>query len=175
MAKPETKEAIEQGYGKILDKLGKKPGDRDEITDLIDRMVRELAYIEALRDRYSLASAIMGKLNQVSSLYSSDRVFLAEVSRVQVLIRPPIKEFHEIFAEVDAQTNNVVNLIKTFNRQVVYVRQMRDELHQKMLIWDEAIEHWQPDLSRKSKASHEAVQFTYRFVAHNFPQSTDWF
>ena len=175
LAKPETKKQIETGLDKISLALGMGRGKRQEVLDLIDRLARELAYIEGLRDRYIHASEIVGKLSQVASLYNTDRLFIDEINRVKVLIRPPIKDFREIFAQVDGQTDDVVAMLKAFNRQLIYIREMRDELHQKMLIWDEAIEHWDIDLSYKSKASREAVQFTYRFVAHNFPQSTDWF
>lgn len=175
LAKPETKEQIEKGLDKISLALGMGRGKRQEVLDLIDRLARELAYIEGLRDRYTHASAIAGKLTQVAALYNSDRIFIDEINRVKVLIRPPVKNFREIFAQVDGQTDDVVAMLKSFNRQLIYIREMRDELHQKMLIWDEAIEHWEIDLTYKSKVSREAVQFTYRFVAHNFPQSTDWF
>jgi hypothetical protein len=175
LAKPETKEQIENGLDKISLALGMGKGKRQDVLDLIDRLARELAYIEGLRDRYAHAGAIVGKLAQVAALYGSDRIFIDEINRVKVLMRPPIKNFREIFAQVDGQTDDVVVMLKAFNRQLVYIREMRDELHQKMLIWDEAIEHWELDLSYKSKASRAAVQFTYRFVAHNFPQSTDWF
>ena len=175
LAKPETKDQIETGLDKIALALGMGKGKRQEVLDLIDRLARELAYIEGLRDRYVHASEIVAKLTQVAALYNTDRIFLDEINRVKVLMRPPIKDFREVFAQVDGQTDDVVTMLKAFNRQLVYIREMRDELHQKMLIWDEAIEHWELDLSYKSKASREAVQFTYRFVAHNFPQSTDWF
>ena len=175
LARPEIKYQIESGLDKIAQSLGMGRGKRNEVLDLIDRLARELAYIEGLRDQYLHASAIVGKLTQVASLFNTDRMFLDEISRVKILIGPPIKEFKDIFAQVDGQTNDVMAMLKTFDRQLVYIREMRDELHQKMLIWDEAIEHWELDLSRKSKASREAVQFTYRFVAHNFPQGTDWF
>lgn len=175
LAEPETKDQIEQGLDKISVALGMGKGRRQEVLDLIDRLARELAYIEGLRDRYAHASAIVGKLTEVAGLYNTDRIFIDEINRVKVLMRPPIKHFREIFAQVDGQTDDVVAMLKAFNRQLIYIREMRDELHQKMLIWDEAIEHWELDLSYKSKASREAVQFTYRFVAHHFPQSTDWF
>ena len=175
LAKPETKTQIEKGLDKISLALGMGKGKRKDVLDLIDRLARELAYIEGLRDRYAHATAIVGKLAEVGGLYSTDRMFIDEINRVKVLIRPPIKDFRQIFAQVDGQTDDVVAMLKAFSRQLIYIREMRDELHQKMLIWDEAIEHWEIDLSYKSKASREAVQFTYRFVAHNFPQSTDWF
>ena len=64
--------------------------------------------------------------------------------------------------------------MKSTDKEVEFARECRDDLHQRMLIWDELIEKWELDLSAKSKANREVVQFTYRFVAHNFPQNVDW-
>ncbi|MDE0808741.1 MAG: hypothetical protein OSB69_05310, partial [Alphaproteobacteria bacterium] len=111
---------------------------------------------------------------QVASLYKYDRIFIEEINRVKVLIRPPIVAFRGVFAQVDGQADDVVVMLKAFDRQLVYIREMRDELHQKMMIWDEAIENWEIDLSRKSDTLKEVVESTYHFVAHNFPQSTKW-
>jgi hypothetical protein len=174
LAKPETKAQTENGLDKISLALGMGEGKRQDVLDLIDQLARELAYIEGLRDRYAHAGAIVGKLAQVASLYKYDRIFIDEINRVKVLIRPPIMAFRSVFAQVDGQVDDVVVMLKTFDRQLVYIREMRDELHQKMMIWDEAIENWEIDLSRKSDTLKEVVESTYHFVAHNFPQSTKW-
>ncbi|MDA0342527.1 MAG: hypothetical protein O3B74_13120 [Proteobacteria bacterium] len=171
---PETRKLIDLGLDKVSVALGIGKARRHEVEDLIHRIARELAYIEALRDRYTHVSEIVGKLDQVGHLYTTDRAFLDEINRVKVLMGPPIKDFRKFFHEADNRTNDVVAMLKSFSQQLIDIRKMRDELHQRMLIWDEAIEHWEFDLSYKSKASRGAVQFTYRFVAHNFPQSQDW-
>ena len=80
-----------------------------------------------------------------------------------------------LFEAADKELNDVVKLVKGLNQNIALFRNLRDELHQKMLIWDEAIEKWDIDLSHRSKAGREAVQFTYQFVAYNFPQSREWF
>lgn len=175
LQKPQTKALIEKGLDDLAVTLGMGKGRKDEVQDLINRIVRELAYIEALRDRYTHASEIREKLSQVATIHGSERHFVDEIQRVKILMGPPIKDFNQIFDTVDLQMRDVPYTLKTFSKQLIFIREMRDELHQKMLIWDEAIEYWDIDLSHKSKASREAVQFTYRFVAFNFPQSQDWF
>ena len=58
-------------------------------------------------------------------------------------------------------------MLKTYN-QITFIREMRDDLHQKLMIWEEIIAKWEIDMSQKSKGIREAVRSTYRFVAYNF-------
>ena len=147
---------------------------KQEVLDLVDRVARELAYIEALRDRFTYASAIQGKLIQVIALHRGDRQFISEVQRVRTLMEPPIRHFSFIFDQVDAQTGEILTVLRSYDKQINFIREMRDELHKKIMIWDEVIETWNIDLSTRSKGIREAVQSTYRFVAYNFPQAQDW-
>jgi len=174
LAKPETKERIQKGISEIAQKLGMGEERKQEVLDLVDRIARELAYIEALRDRFAHASAIQSKLIQVIALHRSDRQFIAEVQRVRTLMDPPIRDFSFIFDQVDAQTGEILTVLKSYDKQINFIREMRDELHKKIMIWDEVIDAWDIDLSTRSKGIREAVQSTYRFVAYNFPQAQDW-
>ncbi len=174
LADPKTKERIQKGTEEIAVRLGMGKERKQEVLDLIDRIARELAYIEALRERFQLAHQIQTKLSQVIALHRNDRQFITEVQRVKTLMDPPIQEFVFIFDQVDAQTGEIVNVLKTYDKQITFIREMRDDLHQKLMIWEEIIQKWDIDMSQKSKGIREAVQATYRFVAYNFPQSQDW-
>lgn len=174
LAKPETKERIQQGVADIAKKLGLGVERKQEVIDLADRVARELAYIEALRERFQHAGAIQSKLLQVMALHRGDRHFVAEVQRVRALMEPPIRDFSFVFDQVDGQTGEILTVLKSYDKQISFIREMRDELHKKIMIWDEIIEIWDIDLSTRSKGIREAVQSTYRFVAYNFPQSQDW-
>ena len=83
LAKPETKERIQVGIADIAERLGYGKDRKQDVIDLVDKVARELAYIEALRDRFAAASAIQGKLSQVSALHRGDRDFINEVQRVR--------------------------------------------------------------------------------------------
>lgn len=174
LAKPETKARIQNGIADIAEKLGLGKDRKQEVLDLVDRVARELAYIEALRDRFAHASSIQSKLVQVVALHRGDRQFINEVQRVRTLMEPPIRDFSFIFDQVDAQTGEILTVLKSYDKQINFIREMRDELHKKIMIWDEVIETWEIDLSTRSKGIREAVQSTYRFVAYNFPQAQDW-
>jgi len=174
LEEPETKMWLESGLDRVGLELGLGEGRAPSVTSLVDQIGRELAYIEALRDRYRRATEILAKLRRVAELHKSERHFIDEIQRCEILIGPPVKDFRGVFDAVDKRSGKVVELLQSIDSGAIFIRECRDELHQKMLIWDELIEKWSFDLFAKSKANREAVQFTYRFVSHNFPQSVDW-
>lgn len=167
-------ERIRDGVTRLADTLGLGPGRRDEVLDMIDRFARELCYIEALRDRYNLASGIVDKLLKVEKLYRDEKHFNEEVRRARILIRPAIHSFSGLFEQVDAQTSEIVAVLKGYDSMVKFVREMRDELHQRLVTWEEIIPAWDINLNRRNDAIRDAVRATYRFVSFNFPQTHDW-
>lgn len=169
-----VQERIRDGVTRLADTLGLGPGRRDEVLDMIDRFARELCYIEALRDRYNLASGVVDKLLKVEKLYRDEKHFNEEVRRVRILIRPAIQSFSGLFEQVDAQTSEIVAVLKGYDPMVKFVREMRDELHQRLVIWEQIIPAWELNLNRRSDAIRDAVRATYRFVSFNFPQTHDW-
>lgn len=170
----ESKMWVQSGLDKIGKSIGLGPGRANSVTEMAERISRELAYIEALRDRYICVSQIVGKLKRVASAHHSERHFVDEIQRCIILMGPPVADFRGIFRLADERSRDVVKLLKDIDQNVSFARELRDELHQKMLIWDELIESWEIDVSTPSKVNREAVKFTYRFVAHNFPQKQDW-
>ncbi len=171
---PDMQQQVRDGISKIADALGLGADRRDEVLDMIDRFARELCYIEALRDRYNAARAIGGKLNRVGKLYKDDKHFSEEVRRAGILMRPAIQGFDNLFEQVDAQTSEIMAVLKTYDAMVKYVREIRDELHQRLIIWDKAIKMWTINVDKRNDSIRDAVRETYRFVAFHFPQTHDW-
>lgn len=165
---------VRDGITKIADGLGLGADRRDEVLDMIDRFARELCYIEALRDRYNSARGIMVKLNRARKLYKDDKHFYEEVNRAAILIRPAMQGFNSLFDQVDAQTAEIMVVLKSYDAMVKYVREIRDELHQRLLIWDQAIKLWNIPVEKRNDRIRDAVRDTYRFVAFHFPQTHDW-
>jgi len=171
---PSTQDRIRDGVSRIATTLGLGADRRDEVLDMIDQFARELCYIEALRDRYNLASGIGEKLVQVEKLYREEKHFHEEVRRARILILPATQSFVGLFEQVDAQTCEIVSVLKSYDSMVKFVREMRDELHQRLIMWDEIIPIWDIGLKRRHDSIREAVRATYRFVAFHFPQTHDW-
>jgi hypothetical protein len=171
---PDMQRKVREGIAKIAETLGLGADRRDEVLDMIDRFSRELSYIEALRDRYNAARAIGGKLNRVGKLYKDDKHFFDEVNRASILIRPAFMGFTNLFDQVDAQTSEIMAVLKTYDSMVKYVREIRDELHQRLIVWDRAIDMWDVNIEKRNDRIRDAVRETYRFVAFHFPQTHDW-
>jgi hypothetical protein len=165
---------VRDGISKIAESLGLGAGRRDEVLDMIDRFARELCYIEALRDRYNSARGIAGKLNRVGKLYKEDKHFYEEINRAAILMRPAMQGFTSLFEQVDAQTGEIMAVLKSYDAMVKYVREIRDELHQRLMIWEKAIKMWNINTEKRNDRIRDAVRETYHFVAFHFPQTHDW-
>lgn len=167
-------EKVRDGISMIAESLGLGTDRRDEVLDMIDRFARELCYVEALRDRYNAARSIGVKLGRVGKLYREDKHFYEEVNRAGILMRPAMQGFMSLFDQVDGRTSEIMTVLKSYDAMVKYVREIRDELHQRLIIWDQAIEMWNVPVDKRSDRIRDAVRETYRFVAVHFPQTHDW-
>jgi len=171
---PEMQRKVRDGIAKIAATLGLGSDRQDEVLDMIDRFARELCYIEALRDRYNAARGINAKMARAMKLYRDEKHFQEEVRRAATLLRPATASFTTLFDQVDGQTSEIINVLSAYDAMVKYVREMRDELHQRLLVWDEIIKVWDIGLERRHDEIREAVRTSYRFLAMNFPQTHDW-
>lgn len=171
---PDMQQKVRDGVSKMATTLGLGADRQDEVLDMIDRFARELCYIEALRDRYNAARGINAKMARVMKLYRDEKHFQEEVRRASILLRPATKGFTSLFEQIDGQTSEIVSVLSAYDAMVKYVREMRDELHQRLLTWDEIINVWDIGLERRHDEIREAVRETYRFVAMHFPQTHDW-
>lgn len=171
---PQIKARMQKAMTEIAEKLGYGAERRQEVIDLIDDLARELAYIEALRDRYGLVKMVVGKVNLLSRLYRADRGMVQELSRIRSLIMRPTEEFENIFGQVDAMTCEILSVLRKFDAQVQFIRQMRDELHMRLMAWDSVIDQWQRLDPVRGAEAEVAIKELYRFVARHFPQEQNW-
>lgn len=171
---PETKARVNEALAEMAEKLGYGRDNKEKVLEQVDTLARELAYIEALRERHGKVKMIERKLADAAKLYRRERSVADDIQRVQMLMRTPANEFNGIFQMVDAQTGEVVQVLRKMSQQIEFIRTMRDELHTKLMRWDEMIERWEPIASERGDAIEAAMRATYRFLARYFPQRSDW-
>jgi hypothetical protein len=171
---PDIRDKMQEAITTIAERLGLGRQRRAEILDRIDRLARELSYIEALRDRFAAVKMIVMKLGQLMALYGPERGLSDEIRRVLVLMRKPVSEFDEIFAQVDGQTSEIVSVLGNFEGQIAFIRETRNTLHSKFLPWDELIRQWQALPVEMAPASDILLRATYRFMARRFSQDESW-
>ena len=141
---------------------------------MIDKLARELSYIEALRDRFGRVQYIGAQLHILSKLYKREPGIRNEVFRMQVLIRAPVADFDSMFTQADAQTGEILAVLRNIAAQTKFIRDMRDELHHRLMLWDEMINLWAITPTERSGEIEALLKDTYRFLARNFAVSNDW-
>jgi hypothetical protein len=171
---PQTKQRVQEAFRRAAEKLGYGPERKQEVVDMIDVLARELSYIEALRDRYARIQYINTQLNFLSNLYKRDTSIRNEIFRMQALIRTPIANFDTMFNQCDAQTGEILAVLRNIAAQTKFIRDMRDELHHRMMLWDELIAKWDAITVDRSIEIEALLKETYRFLARNFALKSDW-
>lgn len=171
---PETKQRVNKAFDELADKLGLGRERRQEVVDKIDGFARELSYIEALRDRYGEVQAIARKSRELGGSYKRDRAVLENLLRIRALIQTPLVEFDNMFEEIEAQTCEVMTVLRKFGEQVEYVRRMRDDLRRKLLKWDDLIEAWKVPHHDEPDKVDRLVRLTYSFLARHYAQASRW-
>jgi hypothetical protein len=172
--KEDVKSKIQQAFAAIAKKLGLGPERKQEVVDRIDHLVREFSYIEALRSRCSKVQRIPSMLKLLANTYRRERSIFEEIGRAQSLIQPPVAKLASLFDQVDANTGEVLALLRRHDEAIQYIRRMRDELHVGMMRWDELVALWENVTVELSAVNDRRVRQTYRFVARHFPQTTVW-
>jgi len=164
----ENREKLRAAFGDAAKALGYEPGNTEPVVKQLELLARELCYIEALRDRFTLIPKIGEKMVELGKSFGSDRNAKMELNRVQALLQTGIQEYSEIFAEADAQTGEIVAAMKSIERQVGYIRKIRDDLHFLIMQWDPHINDLGKWHTRRVPETDKALSNLYRFLAPRF-------
>lgn len=171
---PETKQRVQKAFAEAAEKIGLGRDRAAEVIDRFETLARELAYIEALRERFQHVRLIMVKLSEMSQIYKPERAIMEELVRVQMLMRNPDGEFQNDFGLVDAHTSEIVNMLRKIDMQLAFIRSNRDDLHFKLMKWDDLIDKWASTKIEKGEALENLMRATYRFVAQHYPLRSNW-
>lgn len=167
-AEIEMDEAVAQLAGRLeLD----RPGLESRIAGL----AHELAYLEALRERYGTIREIETLLKHAARLCGQGPMAQEEVGRVRTLLGCAFIRIDSQFELMDKQIESVDEVLADVEGQVELVRAVRDEIHGELMIWDDLTEAWQALAAEMEQArATELVKETYRFLARNYPINNVW-
>ncbi|WP_025898684.1 hypothetical protein [Sneathiella glossodoripedis] len=168
---PGTKEKVQNAFKEIANKLGIT---KDDVVEKVDDVIRELSYIEALREHYMHIKKIGNNVDRLKTVYRRDRGMIDDLTRIHALIDPVISDFDRTFDELDAQTCEVLTILKNFDPTIEYIRKTRDDLHQRFMIWDDMIKGWKNLGPEENTEVEKQLKKTYRFLAQNFMQGQSW-
>jgi hypothetical protein len=163
---------VEKGYGRVAERLG-VPGAAD-VRQSLDKLARELVYIEALRGRYASVQQLQGRLAAFRRVYRKDKTLDEELIRVSNLLLKPLDLFDRAFADVDGHCGEILTVLRNLDKTIVYIRDARDALHARLMNWDDILRRWQNVTVEISAANEATIKELYRFLAQNYLTMKSW-
>lgn len=171
---PQVKKNVQLAFTEAAEELGLGRENRDEVVRYIETLAKELAFIEALRDTYGEVQKIDEKLQGLRRIYGADRSMIDTTDQVARLSQRALKVFQDYFDQVDAQTGEILAMLKNIENQIGYIRQVRDALHCRLLPWEDFIQVWKTVFIVRSDENTNKIRDIYQFLAPRYMQFNDW-
>lgn len=171
---PQVKKNVNLAFAEAAEEIGIGRERREEVVHYIESLAKELAYIEAERDLILEVRKVDEKIQGLRRLYSSDRSMLEVVDQVARLSQRAIKVLQDYLDQVDAQTGEILAMLKNIDSQIGYIRTVRDELHKRLLPWEEFIQVWKTVFVVKSDENTNRIRDIYQFLAPRYMQVHEW-
>lgn len=171
---PAIRKNINTAFGEAAEKLGYGRDNKEAVVKHVEDLATELAYIEALRDRYRRVKVMEEKIQELRRLYAREKSVLEIADQVARLGDRAVKEFDKLFLEIDAQTGEILSVLRNLNAQVPYIRDKRDEIHIRLMAWDELLDRWKAARMEPNKENPNLLRDTYKFLAPRFMVVQEW-
>ena len=172
---PNTEAKVNQAYVDLAKKLKFGDDGREKVVEHISQIKHELSYIQALHDTFGRLMVIAGNLKKVRRAFD-DRDIADDIERIDALLNPALLDVEMQFEQLEASTCEIVTVLKKFNKHVDLIRKTRDDLHNRFMVWQELLDHWQGDIAvdQPSDDLHRVIKKTYQFAAKYFTQAQTW-
>jgi hypothetical protein len=171
---PDVKARVNDAFAKAATNLGLAADDKEGVIARIESLVRELAYIEALRERFGHINRVESMLNTLLHHFKGDPAVTQSIMRIKTLLKRPFKRFQTIFDEIDAMTGEVLSALRNVGNQIEFIRKSRDELWDHYMAWQDLIEETNQTTIERSSACELLVRKIYGLVASRYPQEQTW-
>lgn len=170
---PATKTKINDAFAEAAKELDL--ADKEQVTEKVEDLAEELSYIEALRDRYNDIVGLQDKLAQFRVQYRNQASMLGEIEPILRLVGVPVKTLAADFELVDAQTGEIMAVLKNLDAQKEYIREQRDELHCRLMAWNSILDAWQSVVpGTEPYGMMDMLRDLYRFLAPRFMPVDEW-
>jgi hypothetical protein len=169
-----AKEEFQAAFEAAARSLGFGGGRKHEVIDRIDCIARELGYIEALREHAGQLRDIRERVLQLACAAKGDKALIEELTRILALLKQPGAEFAQHFAQIDAQTSDIVALLRGPWLQIKRIRTARDDVHASLLPWRPVFERWQEQEIVLNHDTRENVKHLHHWLAANYAPVMVW-
>ena len=171
---PQIKKQVNNAFGGAAIKLGFGREHKEEVIKEVQVLAHELAYIEALRDRLRHIQGMGAKIQKLRRMYGHERTVHEVAEQVSRLIERAVSEFTASFDEVDAQTGEILSVLRNLDSQISYIRDERDELAVKLFAWEDLLLLWDKAEIKTGPDKPVLLRKTYRFLAPRYMVVKEW-
>ncbi|MGC2855383.1 hypothetical protein ACM64Y_07900 [Novispirillum sp. DQ9] len=171
---PNFKRKVNEAFSEAAEHLGLGRENREKVIEYITALADELSYIEAMRDQFHLLQEMEAKIQLLRRLYGAHRSVLEIADPVARLIERAVAEFAEQFEQADAQTGEIMAALKNIDAQKIYIQDRRDEIHVRLMPWDELLDEWHRLPPKRGEWSEDLLARTYRFLAPRYMPVDEW-
>ncbi len=171
---PQTKKKVNRAFDEIAERLGLGRERREEVVEYIAQLGRELSYIEALRDIFHEVEEVERKIQGLRKIYGHERSVMETADSVARLMTAAMQQFRQSFDEVDAQTGEILAVMKNIAASVAFIRETRDELHRKLMAWEDVLVAWREVAVERGQRQPQALREIYQFLAPRYLQADQW-
>ena len=171
---PQTKKNINLAFAEAAEELGLGRDQRDQVIAQIESLAKQLAYVEAMRDIFNDVKRVDEKIQGLRPLFGTDRAMVDTADQVARLAQRCLRSFEEQFETIDAQTGEVMAMLKNIGNQLEYIHKCRDELFKRLHPWEEIIRKWKTVYIVKSEENIMRLREIYQFLAPRFMAVNDW-
>lgn len=171
---PNNKRKWNQAFDEAARRLGFETDGRSRVMTLIASLAEEIAFIEALRDRYESLLPIERSVQAMRRLYARENSVRETADAVARLIGLAFSGLGTSFAEIDAQTGEILSALKKPDQLVSYVRAMRDDLHCRLFVWSSLAARWTEAPMRRDESNVTLLRDSYRFLAQRYMPVDEW-
>jgi hypothetical protein len=142
--------------------------------EAIEALAHELSFIEASREILLLRVRRLGTRLERLRLDSAPGQQRDELGQARRLAATALERIAARFADVEAQTADIVIALRRVAALRAYIRSNRDWLHRSRLAWDPVLAGWDREPTLKAAARRALIHLTYRFLAQRFMSAQEW-
>jgi hypothetical protein len=169
-----AKAKLNEGFDATAKQLGITENGREQVAKMIEDLASDIAFIEALREKFSAIEQIQRNLLTIQKQYGGEQSIFNLARSVAQLHFKAAKEFRKVFDEVDAQTGEIIAVLKNLAAQKRYIRKARNKLHTRLMPWDAIIEEWRGVQLRNAETVSLLLRTLYRFLAPRYMPVDEW-
>jgi hypothetical protein len=169
---PAIRRQVQEAMTRAAQALGL--ADREAVLVLIEELARELAYIEALRDRLLRRMLAMGRKVEHLHKGRSDATHMETLTQVRRLSGVAIKQLVARFEAVDGQTGEVMAALRNAGNQREFIREQRDWMYRSLLGWQPILLAWDNGGNILDDPTRTLLSQSYQFLAPRFMPVTEW-